>query len=76
MENTAFFREGLALQGFKLLPGEHPIVPVMLEDAVLASEFAARMLEQGGLCGGVFISCGSERQGAYSHPDVGSTQPR
>jgi len=47
MENTAFFREGLALQGFKLLPGEHPIVPVMLEDTVLASEFAARMLEQG-----------------------------
>jgi glycine C-acetyltransferase len=47
MENTAYFREGLALQGFKLLPGEHPIVPVMLDDAVLASEFAARMLEQG-----------------------------
>ena len=47
MENTAFFREGLARQGFKLLPGEHPIVPVMLDDAVLASEFAARMLEQG-----------------------------
>lgn len=47
MVNTAFFREGLARQGFKLLPGEHPIVPVMLDDAVLASEFAARMLEQG-----------------------------
>lgn len=47
MENTAFFREGLARQGFKLLPGEHPIVPVMLDDAVLASAFAARMLEQG-----------------------------
>jgi glycine C-acetyltransferase len=47
MENTAFFREGLALQGFKLLPGEHPIVPVMLNDAGLASEFAAKMLEQG-----------------------------
>lgn len=47
MKNTAFFREGLTLQGFKLLPGEHPIVPVMLDDAVLASEFAAKMLEQG-----------------------------
>ena len=47
MDNTAFFREGLAEQGFKLLPGEHPIVPVMLDDAVLASEFAAKMLEQG-----------------------------
>jgi glycine C-acetyltransferase len=47
VENTAFFREGLARQGFKLLPGKHPIVPVMLDDAMLASEFAARMLEQG-----------------------------
>jgi glycine C-acetyltransferase len=47
MENTLFFREGLARQGFKLLPGEHPIVPVMLNDAVLASQFAAKMLEQG-----------------------------
>ena len=47
MENTAFFREGLQQQGFKLLPGEHPIVPVMLDDAVLAAKFAAKMLEQG-----------------------------
>ena len=47
MENTLFFREELARQGFKLLPGEHPIVPVMLNDAVLASQFAAKMLEQG-----------------------------
>ena len=47
MENTAFFRERLANQGFNLLPGEHPIVPVMLEDAVLASQFASKMLEQG-----------------------------
>jgi glycine C-acetyltransferase len=47
MENTLFFREGLARQGFKLLPGEHPIVPVMLDDATLASRFADKMLEQG-----------------------------
>ena len=47
MENTAFFRDGLQQQGFKLLPGEHPIVPVMLDDAVLAAKFAAKMLEQG-----------------------------
>ncbi len=47
MENTAFFRDGLQQQGFKLLPGEHPIVPVMLDDAVLAAQFAAKMLEQG-----------------------------
>ena len=74
MENTAFFREGLARQGFKLLPGEHPIVPVMLDDAVLASQFAAKMLEQG-----VYVVAfhfrWCQRQGAYSHPDVGSPQP-
>ena len=33
--------------GFDLLPGEHPIVPVMLYDAKIAQEFAARMLEKG-----------------------------
>ena len=47
MDNTAFFREGLAELGFSLLPGEHPIVPVMLNDAVLAATFAANMLQKG-----------------------------
>ena len=46
-ENTAFFREGLAREGFELLPGEHPIVPVMLHDAALAGQFANAMLAQG-----------------------------
>ncbi|MCG8403020.1 MAG: aminotransferase class I/II-fold pyridoxal phosphate-dependent enzyme, partial [Firmicutes bacterium] len=45
--NTAFFREGLAQHGFELLPGEHPIVPVMLHDAVVAGRFADAMLAQG-----------------------------
>ena len=45
--NTAIFREGLEKHGFDLLPGEHPIVPVMLHDAALASQFADAMLEQG-----------------------------
>lgn len=45
--NTAFFRERLQKLGFKLLEGEHPIVPIMLDDAALASQFAAAMLEQG-----------------------------
>jgi glycine C-acetyltransferase len=47
MENTGIFRQGLEQQGFDLLPGEHPIVPVMLHDAVLASQFANTLLEQG-----------------------------
>ena len=46
-ENTAYFREKLGQLGFDVLPGTHPIVPVMLYDAKIAAEFAARMLEKG-----------------------------
>ena len=46
-QNTERFRSGLEAQGFELLPGEHPIVPVMLHDAALAARFAEAMLEQG-----------------------------
>ena len=46
-ENTRFFREAMAREGFALLPGEHPIVPVMLGDAALATRFADAMLAQG-----------------------------
>jgi glycine C-acetyltransferase len=45
--NTTFFRSEMAKTGLTLLPGEHPIVPVMLGDARLASEMAARMLDKG-----------------------------
>ncbi|MEP5568045.1 MAG: aminotransferase class I/II-fold pyridoxal phosphate-dependent enzyme, partial [Halioglobus sp.] len=45
--NTAVFREGLNRHGFELLPGEHPIVPVMLHDAAKAARFAELMLAQG-----------------------------
>ena len=45
--NTEFFRHGLEQLGFSLLPGEHPIVPIMLGDAAVAAEFAAEMLNQG-----------------------------
>ena len=45
--NTRVFREGLEKIGFDLLPGEHPIVPVMLHDAALASKFAEAVLDQG-----------------------------
>ena len=47
VENTHFFRQGLAELGFDLLPGEHPIVPVMLHDAALAAKFAEAMLAEG-----------------------------
>ncbi len=46
-ENTSIFRAGLARQGFELLPGEHPIVPVMLYDASVAAKLAEALLEEG-----------------------------
>ena len=54
-ENTAYWREGLAALGFDLLEGEHPIVPVMLHDAVKAQEMAARLFELGVLVSGFFF---------------------
>lgn len=47
VENTAFFRDGLTQAGFDLVPGEHPIVPIMLGDANLAVHMADRMLAKG-----------------------------
>jgi glycine C-acetyltransferase len=46
-ENTRFFRAGLAQAGFELKPGEHPIIPVMLGDAALASRMAEALLARG-----------------------------
>lgn len=45
--NSLYFREGLAQLGFKLIPGEHPIIPVMLGDAALAGRMAERLLAEG-----------------------------
>ena len=46
-ENTRYFRSAMTDAGFDIKPGEHPIVPVMLYDAPLAQEFAAKLLEEG-----------------------------
>jgi glycine C-acetyltransferase len=45
--NTKYFREKITEAGFDIKPGVHPIVPIMLYDAVLAQKMAARMLEEG-----------------------------
>jgi len=45
--NTKIFREGMNAAGFDIVPGVHPIVPVMLYDAKLSQDFAARLLEEG-----------------------------
>jgi len=46
-ENTKYFRAKMTEAGFDITAGEHPIVPVMLYDAKVAQEFAAKMLEEG-----------------------------
>jgi glycine C-acetyltransferase len=63
-KNTQFFRHGLEQLGFELLPGEHPIVPIMLGDASLAARFAAEMLNQG-----VYVV-------AFSYPVVAQDRAR
>jgi glycine C-acetyltransferase len=45
--NTTYFRTKMTAAGFDIKPGDHPIVPVMLYDAVLAQNFAAQILEEG-----------------------------
>ncbi|MCG2620451.1 glycine C-acetyltransferase [Arthrobacter sp. I2-34] len=57
-ENAALFRSQMSREGFDLLEGEHPIVPVMFGDAVLAGRMAAAMLDQG-----VYVT-------AFSYPVV------
>lgn len=45
--NTKYFRSKMTAAGFDIKPGEHPIVPIMLYDAVVAQNFAAKLLEEG-----------------------------
>lgn len=47
MDNTGYFREKLSSIGLEIVPGEHPIVPVMFGDAVLATKMAEAMLKRG-----------------------------
>ena len=63
-DNAAYFRERMGVLGFELLPGEHAIIPVMLRDAKLAQEMAARLGEQS-----VFVT-------AFSFPVVPKGQDR
>lgn len=45
--NTKFFRSKMTAAGFDIKPGDHPIVPIMLYDAVVAQQFAAKLLDEG-----------------------------
>ena len=62
--NAHRFRDGLERLGFKLVPGEHPIVPVMLGEARLAAEMADRLLAEG-----IYVI-------AFSYPVVPQRQAR
>ena len=53
-ENTAYFREKIAGAGFTIKAGSHPIVPIMLGDAKLAQQMAARLLDEGVYAVGFF----------------------
>ncbi len=46
-ENTAYFRSGMEKLGYKIIPGTHPITPVMLGDAKLATSLADKLLQEG-----------------------------
>lgn len=54
-ENTRYFRKEMTRLDFNILPGTHPIVPVMLGDAMLAQKMAAKMLEKGVYVVGFFF---------------------
>ncbi len=55
IENTRYFRERMTAAGFDLRPGVHPITPVMLYDAKVAQEFAAKLLDHGIYVTGFFF---------------------
>jgi glycine C-acetyltransferase len=54
-DNTRFFRSAITQAGFDIKPGEHPIVPIMVGDAVRAQQLAARLLELGVYVVGFFF---------------------
>ena len=54
-ENTSYFRKGMKKAGFNIADGEHPIIPVMLGDAVLAQKMSAKLLERGVYAIGFFF---------------------
>ena len=54
-DNTRYFRDAITLAGFDIKPGEHPIVPIMVYDAALAQQLAARLLELGVYVVGFFF---------------------
>ena len=63
--NTKYFRTKMTEAGFDIKPGEHPIVPIMLYDAVVAQNFAAQLIRRRNLCNRLFLSGGGKGPGTY-----------
>jgi glycine C-acetyltransferase len=68
-DNTRFWRAGLTQAGFDIKPGKHPIVPVMVYDAVKAQQLSAAPAGTGRLRGGLLLPRGAQGPGAHPHPD-------
>ena len=75
-ENAVFFRAQLTALGFRLIPGEHPIIPIMLGDASLATRDGRAAFRGRDLCRGVQLPCCAGRPGTDSCADVGSPHAR
>ena len=65
-----FFREGMTDAGFELLPGDHPIIPVMLHDARRAAALADALLQEGRLRHRLLLPRRPQGQGPHPHPDL------
>ena len=75
-DNAAYFRKKMTEAGFDIVPGEHPIVPIMLGDAVLAQNMSERLLEKGIYVIGFFYPVVPKGQARIPHPDIGGPLPR
>jgi glycine C-acetyltransferase len=71
--NTQYFRKEMGAAGFDILPGEHPITPVMLYDAPLAQEFANKLLVRRSVRDWILFSCRSSRKGKNKSSGVSRT---
>jgi glycine C-acetyltransferase len=60
-QNTQYFRKGMLAAGFDLKDGDHPIIPIMLGDAVLAQNMSKRLLEKGRVCDWLFLPRSAKR---------------
>ena len=66
MEQADWFRSQLTALGFTLVPGRHPIIPVMLGEATARHPMAERLLQERDLCRGIQLSGRAERTGSHS----------